>query len=343
MSKKNSSVNLKNGFKDYEDLSIIFFNFKNKLDLLNKKKYLIAVSGGPDSLALVALTKAYMFHKKTQFYYGLVNHNIRKNSYQEAQKVKKLLKKKNVNLKIFLNKKQITKNIQAEARKVRYNILSTFCKKNKIKVILTAHNLEDQVETFLMRLSRGSGLRGLSAMKSLSKINNQVSLFRPLLDTRKQFLIKISKNIFGKYIKDPSNKNKKYLRTKVRNLKGPLEKSGIMYEKIFKSIQNLSLSKTTLEGYLNKIFKELIKKKKGEILINLKKYRNLSKDTKIALINKSVKQLKRNYYDLRSKKVQNLIGNLDKKEFKSSTLGGCIFFKKGENLCLKVEKRLSSK
>ena len=78
-------------------------------------------------------------------------------------------------------------------------------------------------------------------------------------------------------------------------------------------------------------------------MINLKKYRDLSKDTKIALINKSVKQLKRNYYDLRSKKVQNLIGNLDKKEFKSSTLGGCIFFKKGENLCLKVEKRLSSK
>ena len=59
MSKKNSSVNLKNGFKDYKDLSTIFLNFKSKLDLLKKKKYLVAVSGGPDSLALVALTKAY--------------------------------------------------------------------------------------------------------------------------------------------------------------------------------------------------------------------------------------------------------------------------------------------
>ena len=61
MSKKNSSVNLKNGFKDFKDLSIIFLNFKKKLDTLNKKKYLVAVSGGPDSLALVALTKAYSF------------------------------------------------------------------------------------------------------------------------------------------------------------------------------------------------------------------------------------------------------------------------------------------
>ena len=339
MSRKNSSVNLKNGFKDYKNLSAIFFNFKSKLDSLKKKKYLVAVSGGPDSLALVALTKAYTFFSKTKFYFLLVDHNIRKNSNQEAKRVKNLLKKENLTLKISLNKKKITKNIQAEARIVRYDILKSFCKKNNIKVILTAHNLEDQVETFLIRLSRGSGLKGLSAMKSLSKINNQVSLFRPLLDTQKKFLTKISKTIFGKYLKDPSNKNQKYLRTKMRNLKKPLEKSGIKYEKIFKSIQNLSQSKKTLEGYLSQIFKESIKKSNSEILINFKRYKDLNKDTKIAIINQSIKQLKSNYYDLRSKKVENLISNLDKKNFKNSTLGGCIFFKKGEYLCLKVEKR----
>tara|TARA_S200000501_G_scaffold57311_1_gene47519 strand:- start:630 stop:1649 length:1020 start_codon:yes stop_codon:yes gene_type:complete len=338
MSKKNSSVNLKNGFRDYKELSFIFLNFKNKLDVLKKKKYLVAVSGGPDSLALVALSKAYSFCKKTKFYYVLIDHNIRKNSSLEAIKVKHLLKKKYLNLRVFINKKKITKNIQAEARNARYNILINFCKKNNIKIILTAHNLEDQVETFLMRLSRGSGLKGLSSMKPISKINNQVSLFRPLLDTQKKFLIKISKTIFGKYFRDPSNKNEKYLRTKVRNLKKPLEKSGIKYEKIFKSIQNLSYSKTTLERYLNNIFKELIKKVNGEILINFKKFIELNNDIKIDLINQSIKQLKSNYYDLRSKKVENLIKSLDKKEFKKSTLGGCVFFKKGEDLCLKVEK-----
>ena len=338
MSKKNSSVNLKNGFKDYKDLSSIFSVFKSKLNCLKKKKYLVAVSGGPDSLALAALTKAYSFCKKTKFHYVLVDHNIRKNSSQEAKKVKNLLKKKGLNLKVFLNKKKITKNIQAEARNVRYDILKDFCKKNNIKIILTAHNLEDQVETFLIRLSRGSGLKGLSSMKALSKINNKVSLFRPLLDTRKQFLIKISKNIFGKHFKDPSNNNQKYLRVQMRNLKKPLEKSGIKYEKIFKSIQNLSHSEKTLGEYFSKTFKELIKEANGVILINLKKYNDLNMETKIALINKLIKRLKSNYYDLRSKKVENLIWSIDKKEFKKSTLGGCIFFKKGRNLCLKVEK-----
>ncbi len=339
MSKKNSSVNLKNGFKDYKDLSNVFLNFKTKLNTLKKKKYVVAVSGGPDSLALVALTKAYMFSKKTKFYYVLVDHNIRKNSSQEAKKVKNLLKKKNLNLKVIFNKKKISKNIQAEARNTRYDILKNFCRKKNIKVILTAHNLEDQVETFLIRLSRGSGLKGLSSMKALSKINNRVSLFRPLLDTQKKFLMKISKTIFGKYFEDPSNKNKKYLRTKVRNLRKPLENSGIKYEKIFRSIQNLSHSKTTLEEFLNKIFKELIKEANSEILINFKKYKNLNEEIKMAVINQSIKQLKNNYYDSRSKKVENLMINLEKKNFKNSTLGGCVFLKKGEYLCLKPEKR----
>jgi len=94
MSKKNSSVNLKNCFKEFKDLSSIYSNFRNKLNKLNKKKYLIAVSGGPDSLALVALAKAYSYEKKIKFYFLLIDHNIRKKSNQEAEKVKKLLKKK---------------------------------------------------------------------------------------------------------------------------------------------------------------------------------------------------------------------------------------------------------
>ena len=68
MSKKNSSVNLKNGFKNYKDLSDIFLNFKDKLNNQKKNKYVVAVSGGPDSLALVALTKAYNFFRKTSFF-----------------------------------------------------------------------------------------------------------------------------------------------------------------------------------------------------------------------------------------------------------------------------------
>ena len=76
---------------------------------------------------------------------------------------------------------------------------------------MTAHNLEDQVETFLIRLSRGSGLTGLSSMKQVSKIcNNNVSLFRPLLDLKKEDLVFLSKNVFNFYVQDPSNDDEKF-------------------------------------------------------------------------------------------------------------------------------------
>ena len=126
---KNSSVNLNNDLKEFKNLSNIFNNFKDKLDSLNKKSYVVAVSGGPDSLALVALTQFYKLYKRTKFQYLLVDHKIRKNSHQEAKKVKNLLKKRNISLKIFVNKKKITKNIQAEARIARYDIISNYCKK----------------------------------------------------------------------------------------------------------------------------------------------------------------------------------------------------------------------
>ena len=101
-------------------------------------------------------------------------------------------------------------------------------------------------------------------MKPVSMINKQIILQRPLLDVKKNSLIKISKKTFGKYIKDPSNNNSKYLRTKIRSLKKPLENSGIKYEQIFRSINNLALSKATLDEYLNILFKKLIKKKKKD-------------------------------------------------------------------------------
>ncbi len=340
MSKKNSSVILKNNFRDLSGLDKIYFNFKKKLFNLKQKSYLVAVSGGPDSLALVALSKAYDYEIKTNFYYVLVNHNIRAESYKESKRVKRILRKKKINLKILENKAKFEKNIQGNARKARYSLLEDFCKKKKIKIILTAHNLEDQVETFFIRLSRGSGLTGLSSMKPLTSLNKTVKIYRPLLDINKKNLVKISNIIFGEYIEDPSNNNINFLRTKIRNLRKYLEKSGINYTQITKSINNLASSRDTLDQFLFEIFKDTIKKTYKEVLIDLKKFERYNNEIKIRIINKSINMLLGNYYSPRSKKVLNLIRNFDNKRFKSSTLAGCIFVKKNNQICLKKEKKL---
>ena len=94
MSKKNSSVNLKKDFTNSKAINKVYLSFKKKLDKLKRKSFVIAVSGGPDSLALVTLSKIYSVNKKVRFYYVLVNHNIRKKSLKEAREVQYLLKKK---------------------------------------------------------------------------------------------------------------------------------------------------------------------------------------------------------------------------------------------------------
>ena len=338
MSKKNSSVILKNTFRDFEELSLLYSNFKNKLDKLKRKSYLVAVSGGPDSLALAALSKAYSFEKKTTFNYVLVNHNIRSNSSKEAEKVKVLLKNFDIKLNVLKNDFVINKNIQGQARKVRYKMLNAYCMKKKIKTILTGHNLDDQVETFFIRLSRGSGLTGLSSMKPLSKLDKKIDLYRPLLDVKKNSLIKISKKIFKKYIIDPSNKDTKFLRTKIRNLKRPLMKSGINYDQIIKSINNLASSREVLDQYLEEVFRDLIRVSKKQILIDYRQFKKLNLEVKMQVVNKCIKVLKKNYYNLRSKKVNFLLSAIEKQSFKKATLGGCLFFKKKDDLCVIVEK-----
>ncbi len=175
-------------------------------------------------------------------------------------------------------------------------------------------------------------------MKSISKLNNKIQIYRPLLEIKKKYLKKISTMIFGKYLKDPSNNNRRYLRTKIRNLKKPLNQSGINYDQIIKSINNLALSRDTLNYYFSKVFKESIKKYKNNVKIDLKKFEKLSNEFKMRIINASIKYLKKNYYDPRSKKVINLITNLEKKNFSRATLGGCIFTKKNGHLCLTKEK-----
>ena len=339
MSKKNSNVILKSCFRDYRDLSKVYTNFKNKLKKFKIQNCVVAVSGGPDSLALSALAKAYSYEKKIKIKYVLIDHKIRVESSKEANQVKNLLKKNKITIHILVNKRKVVKNIQGQARKIRYEMLTKFCTKNKITTLLTAHNLEDQVETFFIRLSRGSGLTGLSSMELFSPLERNVKLLRPLLEIKKKVLVKISKVVFGKYIKDPSNKKNRYLRTKIRNLKKPLTKSGISYDQIIKSINNLASSKLTLDEYFKKTLRETLHIHKGIVLIDLKKFENLPNEIKIKIINASIKRLQKNYYDPRSKKVQNLIKNINSKNFNKATLGGCLFFQRKDELCVKKEEK----
>ena len=339
MSKKNSNVpNLKKIVQSNKKISSIYSVFKKSLKPMYKKKLVIAVSGGPDSLSLAALTKVLQFEKKMKVFFVLVDHSIRKNSKSEAIQVKKILKQQKISLRILTNKKEkIIKNIQSTARKIRYKLLVDFSRKIQAHYILTAHHSDDQIETFLIRLSRGSGVQGLASMKFITKLDKKISLVRPFLDFKKKDLVYVAKNTFSKMIKDPSNQDTKYLRTRIRYLKKIIEKNGIDHDQIIKSIKNLASTNETLNAYIKKIFELNVKKKHNEIIINHKKLLIESSEVQFKVLSAAIKNFSKSYYPPRSAKVQNIINLLNKNKQKKFTLSGCLIVKTGNYLSIKKE------
>ncbi len=341
MSKKNSNVlNLKKHLKENNLFASIYKIFKLNLKTINSKNLLVAVSGGPDSLALAALTKLLNLEKNKKIFYVLVDHKIRKESSKEAKSVKKLLKKFEINLVVIQNNELINKNVQGKAREIRYKLLSDFCRKKKIKHIITAHNSEDQVETFFIRLSRGSGIQGLSSMKKISKLSSNVKLLRPLLSIRKKQLESISKKIFGKVFRDPSNKDKKYLRTRIRQLNKYLTKSGINQEQILRSIKNLASTNETLNFFINKVYESCIKKDKNKIILNYKLFLSETSEIQMKVLSKAIKNFSNSYYPPRSIKVLNLLNGLRKFNQKQFTLSGCLISRDDKFVTIKKEPKL---
>ena len=330
MKRKSLNVHkLKNTLLKDKKILSLYLKLKKVLSKSkNSKAFTVAVSGGSDSMALAGLSSILMKEKRHKVFFALVDHGIRKNSNKEANQVKKLLKKNDIELEILKNKKIIFKNIQKNARDVRYELLSKFCKKNRTKHLITAHHQDDQIETFFIRLSRGSGVEGLSSMGEKTKIKYGINLIRPFLDSSKKELSYIAKKIFGKTFKDPTNTNEKFLRTNIRNLKRILEEKGLDPQRIAHSIRNISLTKDAINFYVTKSMKKLVKFRKAETVLNLIDFRKEPEEIKFRIINNIVKRRANTYYPPRSYKVVNLINRFESNKLKKCTLGGCLFEKR---------------
>ena len=234
----------------------IFKEFENSLN--TKENLGVAVSGGPDSLALAFLAKCHSLKNKVKVKFFIVDHKLRKEASAEAKTVRNVLKSINIDCKILnWNGKKPLKNIQALARDKRYSLLINECKKNNIRNLLLGHHLDDLSENFLIRMVRGSGLNGLISFDKKVKFKDQrLNIIRPLLYVEKKDLIYIATKVFNFFIKDPSNINEEFKRTRIRNLLQSLEKEGLDKKKLILTINNLKDSDKSIKFYLNKNLKE---------------------------------------------------------------------------------------
>lgn len=178
----------------------------------------IAVSGGPDSLALLLLASVA---RPGAIEAATVDHGFRSEAAAEAKIVSGLCEMIGVphaTLKIEWDEKPETA-IQERARSERYRLLDLWATERGLYALATAHHLDDQAETFLMRLNRGAGVRGLAGMRPVSPVPAEGSnrpLIRPLLSWRRAELEQVCKTTGVEPASDPSNSDDRYERVRVR-------------------------------------------------------------------------------------------------------------------------------
>ena len=316
----------------------IFKEFSVSLD--TKEKLAVAVSGGPDSLALAFLTKCYSLKNKINVKYFTVDHKLRKESSIEARSVVNTLKKINISCKILKwKRKKPSKNIQSLARDRRYFLLEKECKKNGIKNLLLGHHLDDLAENFLIRIVRGSGLNGLISFNKKTKYKEKnFYILRPLLDIKKKELIYISEEVFHFFIKDPSNMNENFTRTRIRNLLKLLEKEGFDKKKLILTINNLKDSDKSIKFYVNKNLKNnAIFVKKKNIYVLGQYFFDQSHEIVFRSLTKIIQILGNKYYPVRGKSINELIKGINSKSFSKVTLGGCFIERVNETIIVSEE------
>lgn len=249
-------------------------------DISSTSRLIVAISGGADSIALLDMLVKKDFH---HLIIAHVNHHLRKDSAKDAELVRRLAKQyrfpcviKNVQIKNLAKKKK--ENIEALARDERYRFFETLRKKLKAKAIVTAHHADDQVETVLINIIRGSGLDGLSGMRVRDR-----QLWRPLLSLRKHDLRQYCLTNQLRFREDSTNQDLHYRRNFLRQLIIPLIEA-LNPNFITTMLSNISLWQKAGEALQNQTKNYILRHRSAKNRFLLKPFLKLSEGKQQAVL-----------------------------------------------------------
>ncbi|MDV7699116.1 tRNA lysidine(34) synthetase TilS [Chryseobacterium soli] len=235
-------------------------SFKNQLEnLVNSPEnhtFLLAVSGGADSMVLLSLFASFSSSQKEKlkFQVAHINYKLRGQDSDLDQKVvQDFCEKNHIQFHLYEVSEQDRKpehSIQLWARELRYAFFKEIREKENLEFLVTAHHLNDQLETFIIHLSKASGIKGLSGIPAADR-----NILRPLLSFTKEEIYKFAEENSIEYREDLSNKKSDYLRNKIRNEIVPklLETNEHFLENFKKSSSYLNQTKDFVEKQITAI------------------------------------------------------------------------------------------
>ncbi|HWG80117.1 MAG TPA: tRNA lysidine(34) synthetase TilS [Stellaceae bacterium] len=208
----------------------------------------IAVSGGADSLALTLLAQAWAAVQGGAVTALTVDHGLRPEAAAEASQVGTWLSARGIEHRILAWRGPLPSHgIQAAARKARFRLLEEWCADAGVLHLLLAHHQDDQAETLLLRLMRGSGSDGLAGM-SADVERAQCRVLRPLLPVPRARLVATLHRLGQSWIEDPSNRDHRYARARLRQGLTPLAEAGLTSERLAAAAARLGRVRAALEA-----------------------------------------------------------------------------------------------
>ena len=309
------------------------------------QKIAIAVSGGIDSMVLMKISSLSKKIDSKNIHILAIDHNLRKGSKEEALFVKKEASKLGFKTSILTWKgKKPKSGIQEKARKKRYNLLFDYCKKNNISDLFFAHHLDDQIENFIFRMFRGSGIVGLTSFSNYSKRNN-INIIRPLIEIPKSDLVLFAKKQKIEWIEDPSNSNSDFDRVKIRNVLQNFYDDGFDKRLFLKSISKLKSINEDIEYLIEDYIAKYIEIYEN-IYVSIKRefFNNSPREIQMRVIKNCISFFApEKFYSPKDLKISNILDWIkNNPQIDSKTLGGTLF-KKNNNVIIlyKEVKKLS--
>lgn len=238
--------------------------FRAALERLNPEggRIGLAVSGGPDSMAMLLLAHAAI---PGEFEVATVDHGLRQEAKDECALVVATCEARGIPSKV-LTVEVGEGNVQAEARKARYEALGGWADRRGLQVIATAHHADDQAETLLMRLNRGSGVAGLAGVREASWLPGfDCDVVRPLLGFRRSELARVVEVSGIETVKDPSNSDESFDRVRIRKALAQAEWLDPLA--ISRSASNLADADDALGVFANETWKKIAKRDGDTITI----------------------------------------------------------------------------
>ena len=230
----------------------------NEVRIKENDTIVMGISGGPDSMFLLSLLLEVRKSFNINLICAHVNHNVRKVSFKEKEFVEKFCKNKNIVFESMIIEKYGDDNFHNEARNIRYKYFEDLIKKYGAKYLMTAHHGDDLMETILMRITRGSTLRGYSGFDTIVDMKDY-KIVRPLVFYTKKHIEDYNNKNHIPYVIDKSNFKTKYTRNRYRKIVLPfLKKEDINVHKKFLKYSNvLKEYSDFIDGFVNKELKKV--------------------------------------------------------------------------------------